>query len=98
MVDVFLSSSIVHDRVESVPLGLENDIWFPLEQKKMKMIEKLSHDKDYRELVYMNHSIKTNTAKRLEPYRLLENKSWVKAERGANGNGFDKYLDNIYNL
>ena len=88
---------VIHPRVESIPIGLENDIWFPLVYKKDKMIDKLKQPRDYRELVYMNHSIRTNSVKRLEPYRVLEGKPWVLSERGANGIGFDEYLDNIYN-
>ena len=89
--------SIVHDRVESIPIGLENDRWFPEVHKRDKMMAKLHEERSYKELVYMNHSTRTNSAKRLEPYRVLEGKPWVMSERGANGSGFDEYLDNIYN-
>ena len=86
---------IIHDRVESIPIGLENDCWYP--EKKVKMIEKLKELRNYKNLVYMNHNIATNPAKRTKPYELLKDKSWVTTNMGENGYGFDSYLDNIYN-
>jgi hypothetical protein len=89
--------NIIHDRVMSIPIGLENDIWFPEIDKKRKMIEKLKEPREYKNLVYMNHNIATNPTKRQKPYDLLKDKSWVTTEMGENGMGFDDYLDNIYN-
>jgi len=89
--------NIIHDRVQSIPIGLENDIWFPETNKKKKMLEKLKEPRNYRNLVYMNHNIATNPAKRTKPYEILKDKSWVTTYMGENGVGFDEYLDNIYN-
>jgi hypothetical protein len=90
--------NIIHPRIESIPIGLENDLWFPDVHKKEKMIAKLSESKDYRNLVYMNHSIATNPAVRDKLYQLYEGESWITSEKGSNRpNLFDSYLDNIYN-
>jgi hypothetical protein len=85
------------DYLESIPIGLENDMWFSNINKKTKMLVKLQSDKKYKNLVYMNHNIATNPAKRTYPYDCLQGKSWVTTERGTNGTNFDGYLDNIYN-
>lgn len=87
--------NIIHDRVFSVPLGIENDFW--LKDKKNKMLRKLNQKRKFKRMLYMNHNISTNPAKREEPYKVLGGKPWVTTGNGANGAGFDVYLDNIYN-
>ena len=89
--------NVIHPKIESIPIGLENDRWFQGIHKKEKMLAKLREPRKYKNLVYMNHNIGTNPAKRVLPYQIFEGKSWVRAERGTNGNRFDEYLDNIYN-
>jgi hypothetical protein len=90
--------NIIHPKIESIPIGLENELWFPEVRKKEKMITKLSEHRSYRNLAYMNHSIATNPAVRNRLYQLYEGESWITSERGSNRpNLFDGYLDNIYN-
>ncbi len=48
-------------------------------------------------MLYLNHNIKTNPAKRQLPYDILGGRAWVTTANGSNGQGFDNYLDNIYN-
>jgi hypothetical protein len=84
-------------KITSIPIGLENDRWFRDIYKKEKMLVKLHEPRKYKNLVYMNHNIGTNPAKRTIPYQILEGKPWVDSERGTNGTRFDEYLDNIYN-
>ncbi len=87
--------NIVHDRVKSIPIGIENDFW--LKDKKEKMIRKLKQKKQYKNMLYLNHNIKTNPAKRQPPYDIFGDRAWVTTANGSNGHGFDNYLDNIYN-
>ncbi|MEN6569002.1 MAG: hypothetical protein ABFC18_03215 [Rikenellaceae bacterium] len=87
--------NIKHDRVQSIPIGIENDRW--LKDKKDKMNLKLKQRKEFKNMLYLNHNIKTNPEKRQAPYDLLAGLSWVTTSNGANGQGFDSYLDNIYN-
>jgi predicted DNA-binding protein (MmcQ/YjbR family) len=89
--------NVVDSRIESIPIGLENDRWFKNLHKKEKMIQKLKQPRKIKNLVYMNHNIATNPAKRTEPYQLLKDKPWVTTDMGTNGSRFDEYLDNIYN-
>lgn len=89
--------NIIHDRIESIPIGLENNRWFKDVRKKEKMMNKLNEPRVYKNLVYMNHNISTNPSKRQRPYDLLKDKDWVTTRMGANGADFDDYLDNIYN-
>lgn len=87
--------AIKHDRIRSIPIGLENDYW--LKDKADKMRRKYEDKKDFKNLIYINHNINTNPTKRQKPYDVLKGHKWVTMEQGANGYGFDKYLDNIYN-
>jgi hypothetical protein len=90
--------NIVDPRVESIPIGLENNRWFPDRRKKGKILCKPNEERKYRNLVYLNHNIGTNPAVRERIYQLYEGESWVTSERGSNAQGrFDEYLDNIYN-
>lgn len=89
--------NIRKDYLESIPIGLENDMWFSNINKKKKMLIKLQSQKKYKNLVYMNHNVATNPSKRTRPYECLQSKPWVTAERGTNGTNFDGYLDNVYN-
>lgn len=88
---------VIDDRIESIPIGLENDRWFKKVNKKEKMLSKLKEQRKIKNLVYMNHNIKTNLNERLHPYQLLRDKSWVTADMRVNGEDFDNYIDNIYN-
>lgn len=81
----------------SLPIGLENERWWVNIKKKEKMISKLKQSKNYKNLLYMNHSVRTNPRERTKPYQLFGNKSWCTSVNGSNGNNFDGYIDNIYN-
>jgi len=85
------------NKLESIPIGLENDRWFKGLRKKDKMLIKLSQPKHFKNWIYMNHNIDTNPDKRKEVYDLLRDKPWVTVERGYNGHGFDEYLNDVYN-
>lgn len=87
----------LNPRIESIPIGLENDMWFPEIDKKSRMIAKLQEPKSYRNLVYMNHTERTNAKERTILYELLEHKPWVDSVRYTNGYEFGQYIDNVYN-
>lgn len=89
--------NIEDPRIESLPIGLENDWWFSQLRKKEKMIAKLQESRILRNYVYMNFNVGTNPVKRTRPYELLRDKSWITVEMRTNGQMFDEYLDNIYN-
>jgi hypothetical protein len=82
--------------VESIPIGIENDMWFPSLHKKEKIQEKPKQLRVYKNLVYLNHNINTNPPERLKPYQILEGKPWATIDRGINGSEFDRYLENLY--
>jgi len=81
--------------IQSIPIGIENDFW--LKDKKKIMESKLKNPKKYKSLVYCNHNIKTNTQKRQKPYEVLRGAKYATVHVGANGTGFDNYIDNVYN-
>jgi hypothetical protein len=85
------------DRLFSLPIGLENSKWFSNVQKQLKLTNKVKTSKKNKKLVYINHNINTNSKERLEPYQLLNGKSFVTVESGFNGQNYDNYIDQIYN-
>lgn len=88
---------VVDERVESIPIGLENEKWFRHLKKKECIQEKLKEEKNFKNLLYMNHNVNTNKSERFEPYKILSSKKWVTAIMGVNGQNFNGYLDSIYN-
>lgn len=86
-----------HDKIKSIPIGLENSKWFPQIRKTDKILNKLNEEKKLYNLVYMNHNIRTNITERSVCYSLLNNKPFVTTQMGQNGYNFDNYIDNIYN-
>lgn len=87
--------NIVHERVKSIPLGIENDFW--LKDKKKLMQRKLRDKKNFKRMLYVNHNIKTNPKERQKPYDLFSGKPWATVNTGSNGQGYENYLENIYN-
>jgi hypothetical protein len=84
-------------KIEAIPIGLENDKWFKNVHKKEKMEATLRTPKKYKNLVYLNSNIKTNPKERQPLYDLFEKEPWCTSFHGANGEGFDEYLNDIYN-
>jgi hypothetical protein len=85
------------ERIISLPIGLENSMWFREIGKINQMVEKSKTDKNIKNLLYVNHNILTNPQERTEPYQLFQNKDYVKCVNGFNGMDFQSYLDDIYN-
>jgi hypothetical protein len=88
--------NIKHPRVESIPIGLENDKWFKGVRKKDKMLLMTGQPRKLKNWLYLNTNVATNPKERQPLYDLLEDQPWVTSERGINGQGFDKYLSSIY--
>lgn len=88
--------NVVNPKIESIPIGLENDKWFKNVDKKRKMEELMTHPRQYKNLVYLNSNVKTNPAGRQPLYDLFGDKRWITTVHGINGVEFDAYLDNIY--
>lgn len=86
-----------NERMQSLPIGLENDWWFSQIKKKEKMIAKLQEERSFKNLAYMNFNIATNQSKRAKLSQMFMDKSWITTQMRTNGQMFDEYLDNIYN-
>ena len=82
-----------HEKVFSIPIGLENSKWFTNLNKKEKIIKKQIEKKEYKNLLYICHNIQTNISERKEPYEIFKDKTWTTLEYGFNGNNFDSYLN-----
>jgi len=86
---------IIHPRVKSLPIGIENNRWHP--KKRGEMIKCLSEKRDIKNLVYMNHSIRTDLVRRELLYKMFGDRPWVDAVQGRNGYRFSEYIRDIYN-
>lgn len=87
--------TIKSDKITSIPIGIENDVWFPEIGKRYKIIKKLNDQKTYINLLYINHDINTNIKERKEPYDLFKN-HWATLKCYKNGQNFDEYINDIY--
>jgi hypothetical protein len=83
-----------HPKIESIPIGLENNKWFPNLKKREKMEAKLRTNKHFHNLVYMCHTIDTNFKERKVLYEMFDETPWITTHRKE---FFDDYLDNLYN-
>jgi len=87
-----------NERVESIPIGLENSMWFVDINKKEKIFNITNNQKDFRNLVYLNLNTYNGILKeRVDIYNMCDGLNYITKERGRNGIGFDHYLDNLYN-
>jgi hypothetical protein len=87
-------------RIESIPIGLENNRWFPKIHKKEKMLDLINSSSILvqKNLIYVNHNVCTNPYSRKIVYKILKEKPWATVvDSGKNGSNFDQYLINIYN-
>lgn len=87
---------IEHEKIESIPIGLENGQWFRDINKEYKIDQTRKKNKEIKNLLYVCYNINTNPAEREEPYLLFRDSSWATVEGGVNGHNFDNYLSNIH--
>jgi hypothetical protein len=69
-------------RLHPVPIGLENESWFPELRKKQKILDARASGNRPSKLLYMNHAVWTNRAVRQPPYDLFGDKPWCTAAWG----------------
>ena len=87
-----------HEKLESIPIGLENDLWFVKTfNKKDIFFNKMYDKKNHKNLLYVNHNINTNPKERQKPYQMFSDKKWCSIQNGRNGQNFNNYIDNLYN-
>ena len=87
---------VIHEKIQSIPIGLENGVWFQHIQKENKINSYFLKEKKIKNLLYVCHNIDTNPKERAEPYEIFKNKNWVTIEHGVNGQNFDRYIENIH--
>lgn len=86
-----------HEKITSIPIGLENKRWYSHLNKTQQIIDKSTTKKQIKNLLYVNHNVSTNPDERKEPYELLKDANFATLEFEANGRHFEEYVDNIYN-
>ena len=85
------------NRIESIPIGIQNDRWLTKHDKKKMIEEKVKEPHSYRNLMYMNFRVGTNATKRQPVYDLFKDKPWVTVLQGQDGHDVAGYIDSIYN-
>jgi len=90
--------NVKHDRIQSIPIGLENSEWF-VEIDKRKLITEamLRTDAGYENMVYANFNINTNKLDRQYAYDCVKNYKWCTPDMCVNGTDFKKYVNSIRN-
>jgi mannosyltransferase OCH1-like enzyme len=86
--------NVIHPRIDTIPLGLENSMW-GMEKKKIMLglMKKIRRGKIERnKLVYMNHSLNTRREERTMLYNKFGNLSWVTSVKPGN---LKDYFNNI---
>ena len=87
---------VKNDRIESLPIGLENSYNFT-ELKKIDKLDNLSRTvKIENKLLYVNFNIKTNIEVRKQIYDFFENKKFATIKYGINGTDYEQYIKDIY--
>ncbi len=86
---------IKHEKIESIPIGLENSEWFVHEQKLDNIIHYSNLNLSYKNLLYINFNVETNPPQRYEPYNIFNDKKWVTIKRGSNGIDFKNYIEDV---
>jgi len=84
---------VYHEKLVSIPIGLENERWFPELQKKKWILEFIENPTMIKKdkLIYINLNIETNLSERLPIYNKFINDDFVTIVNGKNGSGFLEY-------
>jgi mannosyltransferase OCH1-like enzyme len=90
--------NVVHPRIGSIPLGLENSMWGT--KKKEIMLGLMKRVKngliERKKLVYMNHSLNTRREERTMLYNTFGHLPWVTSvEAGKGQNALEDYFSNL---
>ena len=93
---VWAQNVVVNDeRVFSLPIGVENERWFPSVHKRKLLLEKAKYDVAPTRMAYLNINVNTNVNKRLPVLKLLQATTWCTTKQGLNGVRFAEYVDDI---
>ncbi len=84
------------NKVVSLPIGLENERWFPHLKKKQKIVQNSYNSTIPSKLVYVNHANWTNPSVRVPVYNYFKNKHWATCiDNQGNGARFNEYVSSI---
>jgi hypothetical protein len=81
-----------HPKIQSLPIGLENDRWFPEAAKKETVLAFRKGYKEPTRLLYANHTVRTNPVER---QAALDACPWATTKHGHNGHSFVEYVSDI---
>jgi hypothetical protein len=88
-----------NDLILSLPIGLENDKWFPELQKRKALYAKAQLSSSIRptKLLYLNFSFWTNTSERTVAHQILARHDWSTdhCREAIEQVGYNNFLDSI---
>ncbi len=86
--------AVIHPKIDSLPLGLENSMWGTNKKEEMKMNMAVGYVRN--ELVFMCHAINTNKDERQKVFDLFKDKDWVTVGNyEGNRKGFNLYFKEL---
>lgn len=89
---------VKNDRIQSIPIGLENSQWFP-ELRKRDVITEIQARTWAPRLtnsVYANFNIATNPTERQYAFDCVKDYAWCTADMKFNGMDYQSYMNNIW--
>ncbi len=97
----FAQNSQIFDepRLQSIPIGLENDYNYLAKEKKQWILEPINNGDIYKpreKLLYINLNVGTNKEREI-PYQIFKTDDKYTVEAGKNGQGFLNYRNQILN-
>lgn len=88
---------VEHERLESIPIGFENNSINQAAYKIEKILNVTQKEKKIKNTIYLDLSIEHNFKERSLIYDFLKNKNYATLVYKHERTGFDDYLDNLYN-
>ena len=81
--------------VISIPLGLENEKWFPEQKKRERLALFQKKGRTKARLLYLNHNIHNNIPQRGGTNDFFSKYDWATVRVGKNGMNYESYLEDL---
>ena len=89
---------VEHERIVSIPIGLENSQWFANIGKRQFLtnIQTRAWAPRLINCVYANFNIATNPCERRYAFDCVNGKNWCTVEMKNNGDDYENYVENLW--
>lgn len=89
---------VENNRIQSIPIGLENSQWFPELKKRdtITKIQKRNYEPVLSNKVYANFNISTNPIERQLAFDCVKDYAWCTTDMKTNGENYNSYVNNLW--